>query len=223
MSFFAMSGGARSPIAIVGTVSGNVNTTNNTTHALGNIDVGPSSTDKNIILGFSFSNNNPRTISSATVGGVSLTERVVIALVAGEDIAAAIWNGDISSINGSQAISVTFSSGTQSSGVSGVAVSGLSSLVPASTATDSSTGADTTLSSLSSPGGGFTFACGAGALFNAGFTWTNLTERVDVDTGTDSQDHRHSAAWDLGGRVAQDVTIATSGSSDMAVVGAGFR
>ena len=223
MSFFAMSGAAIRPIAIVGTVTGTVSSADNVTYALGNIDVGDSSSDKNAIIVFSWSDVGTRTISSASVGGVALLEKVVVALSGNEELGSAIWAADISSISGSQAISVTFSTNTRSVGVSGVAVSGLKSLTPASTDTDGVTTGDATLTALSAPGGGFTIACVAGELRANDFTWTNLTERADIQSGGDLDDHRHGASWDIGGRAAQNVVIGVAGGSDMAAVGAGFR
>ncbi len=215
-------GGGGAGIEIVGSVLGNVNTTNNTTHALGNIDVGASSSDKNIILGFTWSAGDPRTISSVTVGGESLAEKIAEPFVATEDIAAAIWAGDISAVNGSQAISVTFSAATQSSGVSGVAVSGLQSLTPTMTVGASAGAGPITLTALAAPGGGISFACNAGEQRANIIDWTTITERSDLQTGADTQDHRHSAAWDLGARSASDATADTA-SGDLAAAGAGFR
>ncbi len=216
-------GGGGGGIVIAGSVLGNVNTTNTTTHALGNIDVGPSSSDKNIILGITWSDDDPRTISSVTVGGVSLAEKVAVALVATEDLAAAIWTGDISSISGSQAISVTFSGNVQSSGVSGVAVSVLQSLTPTMTDTDTVVGTSTaTLTALAAPGGGITFACAIGDSRLNSASWTTLTERADLQTAADAEDHRHTAAWDLGARSAADATVDFT-VGDTAAAGAGFR
>ena len=210
-------------VAIVGSVAGNVNTTNTTTHALGNIDVGVSSGDKNIILGITWSDDDARTISSFTVGGVSLSEKVDVALVATEDLAAAIWAGDISSISGSQAISVTFSAAVQSSGVSGVAVTGLQSLTPTMTDTDTVTSTSlATLTALAAPGGGIAFACATGHQRLNAADWTTITEQADLQTGPDAVDHRHTVAWDLGARSASDATVDFT-VGDTAAVGAGFR
>lgn len=221
---FGAGGGA--PIEIVGSVSGNISTVEGTTHALGNIDVGPASSDKNIILGITVVDQTSSTITAFTVGGVSLTQKLTVISLGAEPALAAIWVGDISSISGSQAISVTFAAGTESVGVSGVAVSGLRSLDPTMSDTDATESASQlTITSLAANAGGIAIACGGSSVHDATSTWSALTERADVQTGGDSiNDHTHTAAWDLGVRSAANETIDFTGAGgDIAAAGAGFR
>lgn len=209
-------------LKIVGSVLGNVNSSNQTTHSLGTVDVGPASSDKNIILGITVADDAPRTISSFTVGGVSLAEKVISRRAAALDLQAAIWAGDISSISGSQAISVTFNSQTESSGVSGVAVSGLLSLTPTMSDTANSGGSLITITGLAALADGIAFGVGVGEDPDNGITWGALTEKVDVQTAGGVDDHRHGLAWELGLRAAADATF-NSSASGLAVSGAGFR
>ncbi len=216
-------GGGGGGVAIVGSVLGNKSTTRETVHALGSIDVGSASGDKNIILGVNWSDDTSRTISSLTVGGVGLTQRAFIE-TAGDDTGAALYSGDISSISGSQAIVVTFDALTDSASVSAVAVSGLQSLVPTMTDTDSrGTAGQLVLTNLAAPGNGIAFACGACIVGTATATWGSLTERVDVQVTSPGNDHRHTAAWDLGGRGAANETLDFTSGSFLAVAGGGFR
>lgn len=215
------SGGGK--ILIVGSVAGNVSTSANTTHALGNIDVGSASNDKKVILGITWNDGEDRSITSLTVGGVSLTEQVSAHDPGSEDEHAAVWTADISSISGSQAISVTFSADVFAVGVSGVAVSGMLSITA-----DNSDDHDSTLNliitGLAAPAGGIALACGASSDQASTATWGALTERADLQTGGDvTEDHRHTAAWDLGLRVAANETLDFTSGTTTAAAGAGFR
>ncbi len=215
---------SRSPIKIVGSVAGNVFSTDQSTHALGNIDVGSASGDKNIILGITWSDDGTKTITAFTVGGVSLTEKATVNSGGAERVGSAIWAGDISSINGSQAISVTFNAATKSSGVSGVVVTSQQSLTPTMSDTDSNTSsAQLTITSLAAPIGGIVFACANTASRTGGATYGSLTERADLQSGGGSVDHRHSAAWDLGKRTAANETVDHSSGTQRSAAGAGFR
>ncbi len=225
MSFFAMTTGTGDVgIKIVGSVAGNVSTTDAQVHSLGNINVGSSDSDKNAILTVSWFDAGGRTIITFTIGGVSLTEKVTASAIGSNVLRSAIWAGDISSISGSQAISVTFSSDVQSSGVSGVAVSNLESLTPTMSDTDSTiSGAQLTITNLAAQTGGIVVGGGASADFDATASWGSVTERSDVQTGGASGDHRHSAAWDLGRHAAANETLDFTGGDERLVVGAGFR
>ncbi len=217
-------GGGAGPVTIVGTATNNVFSTDQPTHALGNIDVGSASGDKNIILGLTWSDADTRTVSAFTVGGVSLTERATVNSGGTEKIGAAIWTGDISSIAGSQAISVTFSGNCSASGVSGAAISGLQSLIPTMSDTDSNTSsAQLIITSLAAPASGIVFACAGTAARTAGATYGSLTERSDLPSDGGSPDHRHSAAWDLGVHTAANETIDHSSGTERSAAGAGFR
>lgn len=210
-------------VRIVGSVAGLVSSTTQMTHAMGNIDVGPASGTKKIIIAVTWNDNDPQTVSSLTVGGVSLTEQLAVADPGTEDIGAAIWSGDIASINGSQAISVILSGNVRSVGVSGVAVSGLLSITADNSDGDDST-LNLTITNLAAPAGGVAIACGASSAHNTSATWGALTERADLQTGgSDSDDHRHTAAWDLGLRTAVNETLDFGSGAQTAAAGAGFR
>ena len=217
---FGVGGG---DVQIVGSVAGLVTTTSQTTHAMGNIDVGPASGDKKIILAITWNDGSVRTISAFTVGGVSLAEQINAADPGVENQAAAIWSADIQSINGSQAISVTFSGDVLAVGVSGVAVSGLLSITADNSDGDDST-LNLTITNLAAPAGGVAIACGASSAHNTSATWGALTERADLQTGGNSaDDHRHTAAWDLGLRTAVNETLDFGSGAQTAAAGAGFR
>lgn len=210
-------------VGIVGSVAGLTTSTTQTTHAMGNIDVGPTNSDKKILLAVTWSAATPRTVSSLTVGGVSLTEQLAVADPGSEDIGAAIWSGDISSVNGSQAVSVVFSGDARSAGVSAVAVLGLQSITA-----DNSDGDDSTTSlvitNLAAPAGGIAIACGASSAHDTSATWGTLTERADLQTDSNAtDDHVHTAAWDLGLRAAANATLTFGSGSQTAAAGAGFR
>ncbi len=217
-------GGGGGAVVITGSVAGNVSTVDGVTHSLGNIDVGGTSSDKKVILGFSWEDGFATTISSCTVGGVSLLEKIAVGSGGGSDIGAAIWAGDISSISGSQAISVTFSAATESVGVSGVSVTGLLSLTPTMTDTDSTTAsADLTLTSLAAEKGGIVFGCGGSSAEDTTVTWQSLTERAQQSTGGDAFDHMHTSAWDTGLHVAANELLDFVSGSTRSAAGAGFR
>ncbi len=212
------------PLSIVGSAAGLVSTATSTTQTMGNIDVGAASADKNAIIAVTMSDDDPVTITGVTVGGVSLSESVTITYAGNPDVTAAIWAGDISSISGSQSVVVTTSGTSNGAGASGVSVSGLRSLTPTMTVSDSSTNTNTTLTALAAPSGGFTIACGANEEPASTATWESLTEKADVQTGAGGQDHRHTAAWDLGARSAADEDLSFTGASaNSATAGASFR
>ncbi len=214
-------------IIIVGEVLGNVSSTPGLTHSLGNIDVGPSDSDKNIILGLTYSDEvSGGDVTSFTVGGVSLSEKVIATLTAGTDIIAAIYTADISSLSGSQAISVTFNVGPDSAGVSGVVVQRLRSLTPTMSVTDTDSFSGLlTMTGLAAQPGGIAFAVGSAVDLNNIPTWGTITQRSDLKTGASGADeHRHTAAWDLGGRSAANATLDFAESALSVVVSAaGFR
>lgn len=209
------------PVVIVGSVAGTVSSANGTTHSLGNIDVGSGGKRHAIML---LTWEDPGAITSFTVGGVTLTERTH---VDASNNQSGIYTADVSSISGSQAISVTFASSVDSVGVSGVSVSGLQSEVPRMSDTDSSTGAGTTLTltALAAQPGGIAVGCANYQADGETWSWSDLSERADVATGGDAEDHRHTAAWDLGQRTAADetLTITSGGGGRRSAVGAGFR
>ncbi len=211
-------------LVIVGEVLGNTSSAPSSTHSLGNIDVGGASADKNVILLISWDDTAGRVINSLTVGGVSLTQKASANSGGGEKIRTAIWVGDISSINGSKAISVTFDGGVDSVGVSGVAIAKLVSLTPEMTAGASTqSGSQMTLSNLAVSNGGIVVAVGGCENQGATATWGSLTERADVNTGSGGTDHQHTAAWDLGKRVAANETLDFTGGNNRSTVGGGFR
>lgn len=212
------------PLIIVGSVAGLVESTPSSTHAMGNIDVGAASGDKNAILGVTMSDFDSVSITEVTVGGVSLSESVTTVKTGSPDVTASIWAGDISSINGSQAIVVKTSAFSNGVGVSGVVVTGLKSLTPTMTVSATSTTIQTTLSGLSALRRGIVIASAACEDFSKTVTWQSVTEKADLQTDSGSQDHRHTAAWDLGLRVAADELVTFTGfSENSASAGAGFR
>lgn len=223
MSFFAMSSTSEDSLKIVGSVAGLVSTVTGDTHAMGNIDVGPASGDKKIILGITWADPIAFVITALTVGGVSLTEQVTVIDNGALDVNAAIFSADISSINGSQAISVTFNNPVQSVGASAIALSGLDSITADNS--DSDTASTTlTITNLAAPKGGVAFAVGSNERHDNSSTWSTLTEQADLQTGSDgSNDHRHTSAWDLGERAAANETVTWGASDTSAAVGAGFR
>ncbi len=210
-------------VTIVGSVLGNTSAGDSATHALGNIDVGSPSNDKNIIIGFTYSDVTTKTIVIATVGGVVLTEDAFDFSNSVASVGAGSFSGDISSLSGLQPISITLSGATDAMGCSGIVITGLDSLTPVVADADNSTGGEQVIvENLSAPVGGVAFAVGCSIDRPSTVTWGSLTKRVDVDV-VDAGGHRHTAAWDLGLRVAADETLDFSGGNRRAVAGVGFR
>ncbi len=224
MSFFAM-GGASSGLSvlIVGTLAGAVSSASGVTHSMGNINVGSTHPTKKVHVLVSSEDGNVYVVSSLTVGGVSLAKNVAIHTGGGKEMNAEIWSADISSKNGSQAVSVTFTGTVDTCGVSAVATHFMRSLTATDTATDSDTAdSSSVLSSLSAQAGGITMAVGGHDENTTTASWSSMTERADVQTGS-GFDHRHTAAWDVGVRVSSNETITWGTSGALATAGASFR
>ena len=211
-------------VVVVGSVAGNVNTTNTSTHDLGTMDV-DSGGVRIAIMGISWTKGAVRTVATLTIGGESLTEVLDAASGGSEDIGAAIWIGDVSAVSGVQAIEATFSGGAaEASGITGVVLVGLQSETETMSDGDfTAASAQMTITGLASQPGGIAFACGGGSGRADAATWGTLTERSDVQTGTSAADMRHTVAWDIVARSAADETLDFAGGTTRAVVGAGFR
>ncbi len=217
-------GGGIGPVSIEGSISGDVNTVGGTTHTMSSFDVGLSNPGKRAILLVTVSDESTGTIDDVTVGGVSLTERATAINTQAEFVRAAIWSGNISGLSGSQAIVITTSNPTESAGVSGVSVHNLKSLIPTDSGTyQNDNSATATISALSGSTDAIVIGCGVHQNDGQTATWNNLTEKADIATGGGAEDHRHTAAWDLGERASADETISWGSSANIAAAGASFR
>ena len=210
------------PIVIIGSVAGNVSSVDGTTHSVGNIDVGPGGS-KNVIMGITWNDGAVVALSSMTVGGVGLTIVAQVNNAGGSKTGSAICVGDISSINGSQAISCTFAAAVDSCGASGVSITGLQSLTETMVDTDfQDGGASPVITNLAAEINGIAFAVCANNADTVTASWSSLTEKADIATGSGGGNHRHTSAWDLGERSAANETITWTDSDKRTAVGAGF-
>jgi hypothetical protein len=217
-----MRGAAR--IAVINQLLGATNTTGNNSHSYGNIDVGALANVKHAIFVVQGRRDSNYSVNSFTVGGVGLAQRIQQNSGGTPDINSFIFAGDISSLDGSQAIVCNFSNGVNSSACSGVIVTGMESPVPVDTAQAAVGGGGTnplTLVGLSAPANGIVLAGIGGSTGTEEVSWESLIERADVATGS-GHNLRHSAAWSLGLRLSADEDVTLVGNNK-SVVAASFR
>lgn len=193
-------------------------TTNTTTYTFSSCDLGVVSADRRVIVGAHMYGSAGRSLSSATINGVSATELTSdtsnqansVLLIAAVPTGA---TGDIV---------LTWSGSCAGSAVSVWYATGLTSDTPVATATNLSLSAPTS-GSLSTVDGGFAVGC-ATVRYNDGtlrtHSWTNATEQYDAElenTGTDGA----SISGAYVATTGSSVTITDTFSTASAVGGAG--
>lgn len=213
------------PVEIVGSIAGDVSSTPGTTHNMGSFDVGSSDANKKCLLGITTKDVSSHLITGVTLGGVALTEIVILQHNAGPYyLNAAIWGADISSKSGSQAIVVTLDTATDDVGASGVAIHKMNSMTPSDTAIGSvAGGVNVVLANLSGPAGGIVIGASGNGDRTFTASWSSLAEQADVQTDVQSEDHRHTAAWSIGGRSSSNETITWSSGGQGVGAAASFR
>jgi hypothetical protein len=221
--------GSNYPVSIAATITGDsdsVDSTPSRTHTALDVGAGYS---KKFIVGCITLNDNAaaRTLSTFQLGGVNLSTIVTNTNNDGaEYLRTIIFGGDISSLSGSQSWTVTASGDVNSSAISAAVLHDLNSLTPLDSDTDMDGPGGVTdelFLSLNGDADGFAIYGAGNVLRIATASFSDSTERADVDTGGGSSDHRHAVGWDLGaGYFDQQISWSSSGEAQSGVA-ASFR
>jgi len=188
-----------------------IQTTNTTTYTFASCDIGTASADRRVIVGAHMYGGTSRTLTSATIAGITATELTSDASSTSNTLLliAAVPTGTTGDIV------LTWSGSCAGSGVSVWYATGLSSDTPVAAARGGIT-SPVSSGSLSTVDGGFVVAA-ATCRYNDGtlrtHTWTNVTEQFDVEienTGTDGGSMSGGHAVTTGAAVTVTDTLSTS-------------
>ena len=195
-----------------------------------NVNVGGGG-NRIIIVGVTVERNGNDNGASTTitVGGINCPKRLQLDQnLSGDSIHSAIYSVALTSQTGNVDIVIQGTFEPKSWGMSVVILRNLSSPVPTDTATKKNEGSSslTTTTTLEGTAGGFVVGLSNHDGRTRSQTWGNLmTEHSDLQTGGGSDDHRHSAAFDLipAGRSAANEVISATGSGKYILLTAAFR
>ncbi len=222
---FGAGGGA--PIAILLSDLGNINSTAGTSATFASVDVGTGA-DRTLIVMASAedADTTTTTLTTCTVDGNSMTLSIEIHSGGTPDMMTAIFIKKLSTETGSISIVVGASAECNSWGMSAIVVTGLNSVTPFDSESDNNPGTSIAATGFAGPVNGIAVGAVAVDSRSETLTWgSSLTERADLQTGGNSDDHRHGAAYDLlpAGRAAATETVAWSGTNNAALSVASFR
>ena len=179
------------------------------------------STGPSTVLGITYGNTDSSspTLTGATWNGVAMDIRVQTVTTGDgdEDVGPAV-----ATIAGAQSgdIVLTFSGNCEDSEITKISLTGVVSLVPVDTDSETAivSATQVDLDALTSPGvGGIRIGVYAQETGGTGVSWNAGTELSDIDTGV----YRHSVAYIIG----DDATAfgPTDGSGNKAIVGVSIR
>lgn len=156
--------------------------TNLTTYTFTGVGIGTAATDRFVLCAvMAPANSGSRTITSVTIGGVAADQLETTADAAGES-RWAIWGAEVPT-GTTATIEVVLTSAPDRCGIMTFEANNLQSTTPTVTAT-ANTGSAALTQGISVLSGGFVVAVGGIENSASRWSWTNLTERVDVDIGS---------------------------------------
>lgn len=189
-------------------------TTNTTTYTFSSCDLGVASADRRVIVGAHMYGSTSRSLSSATINGVSATELTTDTALTGNCvlIIAAVPTGTTGDIV------LTWSGSCAGSAVTVWYATGLTSDTPVAAA-QAFSATSVSSGSLATVDGGFLVAA-ATIRYNDGtlrtHSWTNANEQVDVElenTGTDGASFSGAHVATTGASITVTDTFSTAGSA----------
>lgn len=223
------------PASIAGQLVGDVDSTPNaSTRTHSNINVGSANSGKIIIVALTHKNDTPGVASynTLTLGGVNVGDGLVFNYgYTGPTYYGytEVFAASISGLTGSQAFTVIMSAVVDSSVLTAIAVDNITSATAVMYAVDLLRSSDPPATTLTAsgvycPAGGIVFGAATASDRTLTASWSSLTEQADLQSGASADDHRHTAAWAIGGRAAADETLTWSSSNNLSsLIVASFR